>query len=290
MAVLNLWNPHTDLSIPVILLTAFMLGMVHGVTPDEHTWPITFSYAIGAYSTRGGLVAGFLFSLSFSVQRAIASELSYLALGNWLKNPTLDAFVYVIVGLAMFWAGQYIRNTGRVFHLHGIKAHRHERQEFEQTRSIRPAMALWHGFLAGWGFGSFAIIIYTVLAPGMHNAWFGWVPGFVFGLGTMVVQASAGAIFGHWMRRVKIPEALARGVAQNTAGATLFYGGMAFVTAGVLSLIFPTLQNVQILTPFHVHNLHTLGIGFVLVAFTVLVVGLGTLVRSLRKAKRLARG
>jgi len=35
--------------------------MVHGITPDEHTWPITFNYAIGSYSIRGGLKAGLCF-------------------------------------------------------------------------------------------------------------------------------------------------------------------------------------------------------------------------------------
>ena len=37
------------------LLKAFLLGLLHGVTPDEHTWPIVFSYAIGGYSTWRGL-------------------------------------------------------------------------------------------------------------------------------------------------------------------------------------------------------------------------------------------
>src|SRR5204863_7466007 len=46
----NLGDP-THSSVAADLLTAFLLGLVHGITPDEHTWPITFSYAIGAYST-----------------------------------------------------------------------------------------------------------------------------------------------------------------------------------------------------------------------------------------------
>ncbi len=283
---LNLWNPATGLSIPAILVTAFLLGMVHGVTPDEHTWPITFSYAIGAYSTRGGLLAGLTFSAAFTVQRAIASELAFLALARWMQNPRIDAVVYVIVGLTMFLAGQYILKTGKVFHIHGVKTHQHG---FEETRDIPPKLALVHGFIAGWGFGAFAIILYTVLAPGMHSAYWGWAPGALFGLGTMVIQATAGALFGHWMRRAKIPEHLARSVAQTTASSTLRYGGLAFMIAGSASLMFPRLSDWAIVTPIHVHNLHTLGIGFVLVAFTVLVVGIGSLVHAMRKARRLAR-
>ena len=30
------------------VIYSFPFGLLHGVLPDEHTWPITFSYAIGA--------------------------------------------------------------------------------------------------------------------------------------------------------------------------------------------------------------------------------------------------
>ena len=52
-AGIDLWNP-THVSFVIDLATSFLLGIVHGVTPDEHTWPITFSYAVGGYSTRRG--------------------------------------------------------------------------------------------------------------------------------------------------------------------------------------------------------------------------------------------
>ncbi|MDA8192892.1 MAG: hypothetical protein M0Z53_02670 [Thermaerobacter sp.] len=286
LAAIDLWNPHTGLPIPAVLVTAFLLGMVHGVTPDEHTWPITFSYAIGAYSVRGGLIAGLTFSLAFTLQRAIASELAYLALGRWLENPTVEAWVYIAVGIAMFVAGRYIRTRGQVFHLHGLKAHHHH---FEEPPALPPQMAFWHGLIAGWGFGAFALIIYTVLAPAMHSAWLAWMPGALFGLGTMVVQASVGALFGHWMRTIRLPEPLARRIARKTAGNTLFFGGVAFTIAGMLSLVFPRLSDFAIVTPLHIHNLHTLGLGFLLVMVTVLVVGIGTLGRSIEQAKRQLR-
>ncbi len=289
LSSINLWNPHTGLPVAGIILTAFLLGMVHGVTPDEHTWPITFSYAIGAYSTQGGLKAGLPFSLAFTVQRAIASELAYLPLAKWMQNPKMDAPVYVFVGLAMFLAGWYIRSTGRVFHVHGLKAFHHQEQKesFGPMRDLSPWMAMGHGFIAGWGFGAFAIIIYTVLAPSMNNPWLGWVPGTCFGLGTMTIQASAAALFGHWMARAHIPAEMAKSVAKSTASATLLYGGIAFAVTGVLTLAFPGLEKVAWISPLHIHNLHTLGMGFVLVAFTVLIVGVGSLIRSLHKAKNL---
>lgn len=35
---------------------------VHGILPDEHTWLITFSYAIGGASGKEGMKAGLYFS------------------------------------------------------------------------------------------------------------------------------------------------------------------------------------------------------------------------------------
>ncbi len=96
----NLWDP-THVSFTVDLLTAFLLGIVHGVTPDEHTWPITFSYAVGGYSTARGLRAGLLFSLAFAIQAAFASELAFFGFTQWFTIAAFDNIVYVAVGIVM---------------------------------------------------------------------------------------------------------------------------------------------------------------------------------------------
>jgi ABC-type nickel/cobalt efflux system permease component RcnA len=103
---LNLWDP-AHVSFTVDLLTAFLLGIVHGVTPDEHTWPITFSYAIGGYSTARGLRAGLLFSLALAIQAAFASELAYLGLTQWFTFESFDNVIYVVVGIIMAAAGLF---------------------------------------------------------------------------------------------------------------------------------------------------------------------------------------
>jgi hypothetical protein len=52
---LDLWSSHHRLPLGMVIVTAFLLGVVHGVTPDEHTWPIRFSYALGSFSARKGM-------------------------------------------------------------------------------------------------------------------------------------------------------------------------------------------------------------------------------------------
>src|SRR5436190_20979991 len=108
---INLWDP-THVSITVDLLTAFLLGVVHGVTPDEHTWPITFSYAIGGYSTARGLRAGLLFSAALAIQAGLASELAYLGPTHRLTVEAFANVVYVAVGLVMAAAGLFAMGRG----------------------------------------------------------------------------------------------------------------------------------------------------------------------------------
>ncbi|MCL4319318.1 MAG: sulfite exporter TauE/SafE family protein [Firmicutes bacterium] len=280
--MLNLWDPHAGIIWTTALVTAFLLGMVHGITPDEHTWPITFSYAIGSYSTKKGLIAGLTFSLAFTLQRAIASELAYLALDKWFTlGSTVDYVVYLIVGVAMVWAGRYILQ-GKHWHLSLRRSHKMGPNRSAGVNAPKAWMPLMHGFIAGWGFGAFAIIIYTVLAPTMPSAWWGWVPGALFGLGTTVMQALAGALFGWISHRLGLPPEATQQVALVTAGRTLAWGGIAFVVGGLIGIVLPQVAAVSISTGIHVHNLDRLGIAFVLVVVSVMGIGLTTLIQQTR--------
>lgn len=277
----NLWDPHIGMAVGTAVLIALLLGMVHGITPDEHTWPITFSYAIGSYSTRKGLVAGLVFSLAFTFQRALAAELAYLALDRWMMGPHVDYIIYLAVGAVMIWAARYIKRGGH-WHLFAPR-HQSAPAESPPLRDPRPWMPAVHGFVAGWGFGAFALIIYTVLAPSMPSAWWAWVPGAAFGLGTTIIQASAGGLFGWISRRRGLTLADIRGVALKTAGNTLEWGGVVFMVGGLFGLLFPQVASLSLTTGLHVHNLDHLGIAIVLVMVTVLGIGVGTMVREFHR-------
>ncbi|HYA91041.1 MAG TPA: hypothetical protein VEK32_06055 [Thermodesulfobacteriota bacterium] len=80
------------------LLYSFLFGLLHGILPDEHTWPITFSYAIGGASGKEGIKAELYFSAPLTVQRMLISELAYLALAPFLLSPEINGIVYVVVG------------------------------------------------------------------------------------------------------------------------------------------------------------------------------------------------
>jgi sulfite exporter TauE/SafE len=284
IGAINLWDP-THVSFTVDLLTAFLLGIVHGVTPDEHTWPITFSYAVGGHSTARGLRAGLLFSVAFAVQAALASELAHLGLTQWVVAEWFDKVVYVIVGIVMLVAGLFAMGRGVLPHLRlPGRTRTHDRPP--QPRELKWWMPAVHGFIAGWGIDAFSVIIYTTLAPAMPSAATGWLPGFVFGFGTLCVQAAAGAAFGAWAMRRGLPNEAIRNIALTTAARTLTWGGLAFLVFGVLGLAFPGLAGFAIATPLRIHNLDTLGLPQLLLVFAVVGVGVTSFVSATQTWRR----
>ena len=273
------------------LLGAFALGIVHGVTPDEHTWPITFSYAMGSFSGRRGMRSAVSFSLAFTFQRALLSELAYLGLVVVRENTTWNAAVYVTVGAAMVAAAVYMLRLRYTLHLHLWPPHiavcgRDDDAESQMARAPTPAMAAAHGFIAGFGIGAFALVIATVFAPAMPSAALGWAPGALYGLGTTVVLAGAGALIGALVRRRRLSEEVAQRLAQQAAGRTLLAGGALFFAAGIAGLLDPALMSAGIATGIHVHNLDRLDLGTALVAGVVLaaVVTMTRAARGLRSA------
>ena len=140
--------------------------------------------------------------------------------------------------------------------------------------------------LPAWGLDAFSLIIYTTLAPAMPSASTGWLPGLVFGIGTLCVQALAGAAFGTWAARRGLPAEAIRGISLVTAARTLTWGGCAFVLFGILGLADPDLADIAIGTPLHVHNLDTLGLPFLLVVFSVVGVGVTSFVTATQACRR----
>lgn len=281
LAGLNLWNPAAGLGVGLALVTAFFLGLIHGIVPDEHTWPITFSYSVGSYSSRGGLRTGLLFSLAFTVQRAIASEVAYFAFAWLIPGARWNFYIYIVVGTVMLLSGYYAAHRRRLLHLF----HSHSFEPSAESRALPGYMPLVHGFIAGWGTGAFALITYTILAPAMPSPYVGFLPGMLFGLGTTVMQMLFGALIGAWMARRRLAGAARAWVARMVAGRTLFWGGLGFILLGIAGIFDPGLGVIAFRTGLHVHNLAHLGAGFVLAVLVPFAAGGYAMIRSLREVR-----
>ncbi|MHB8568236.1 MAG: hypothetical protein ACYC7D_07350 [Nitrososphaerales archaeon] len=288
----TLLNPPEGLAVSTILLIAFILGMLHGITPDEHTWPITFSYSIGSYSTRGGMKSGFVFSLGFMSQRAILTTLGFLGLAAVYQAYNLDGPVYIIVGLAMFIAGSYILK-GKYLHLpidrvlgkgehHSAQAERVPMHETE-IKPVPLKMAIVHGFIAGWGIGAYASIITFILAPQMPSIFYSPLVGIFFGVGTMCMQIILGAAFANIMRVKKLTVEQIKYVGRSASARTLYLGGLAFAAIGVLIFAFPELDHLAISTGNPIPNLNSVGVASFLVIAVVGLIGFGNLYRGYRE-------
>jgi hypothetical protein len=122
----------------------------------------------------------------------------------------------------------------------------------------------------------------------MPSALYGWVPGMLFGLGTMTMQIIFGAFFGRYMRHAKrLTENGIKFVARTISGFVLRYGGIAFIVGGILILVFPQLLSYGINTGIKVHNLDNLGIGFFLVIISVVVIGIIGYFSAMSRARKL---
>jgi hypothetical protein len=287
-------NPPSGLTIATIVALGFILGILHGITPDEHTWPITFSYAVGSFSTLGGMKAGFVFSAGFTIQRAILTTLAFVGLAAVYKSYNLDGPVYMLVGAAMFVAGSYILK-GRYLHIPldkiiGSDEHHTEAAErtplHEQVGPVQMRMALVHGIVAGWGVGGFAVILMFVLAPQLPSIYYAPLPGLAFGLGTMCMQIVMGAVFATLMRIKHLGLDQLKFVGRFTAGRTLYYGGAAFFVIGVLMLSFPSLDSLALSTGNPIPNLDSVGVSTLLIIVVIGIIGLGSIYKSYRYVVR----
>ena len=226
------------------LTYSFSFGLLHGILPDEHTWPITFSYALGGASGKEGMKAGFYFSAAFTVQRMIIAQLARLAMAPSLMSPLATGIIYILVGLAMSVAGLVVLRKNRYPHLH-LGVHVHEigthpgipgkSQGYSTPITGLPAKwTLVHGFIAGFGFGGFSLFVNTVAAPAMPSPWIGFLPGLAFGLGTMLMLIVIGGLLGTALRSVSsLTAEEVKRIGAQTGGRTLFFGGMLFGIAGV---------------------------------------------------------
>ncbi|HVB99416.1 MAG TPA: hypothetical protein VNJ12_08840 [Candidatus Dormibacteraeota bacterium] len=240
--------PRQGLDIGSILTYCFLLGLLHGILPDEHTWPITFSYAIGSGSGTRGMRTGLCFAGAFTVQRMILSELSYLALAPFLRSPSVNSAVYIVVGAAMSLAGWLLTGKKRYGHFHLLGHHHGSPEDMEQApavlkrhhtanregQSLPMRWTLIHGFIAGFGVGGFALFVNAVAAPAMPSAWLGFLPGLFFGLGTIVTLAAVSAAFALGMRFVRgLNEEDVRRFGARAGGRMLYSGGFLFMGAGI---------------------------------------------------------
>jgi hypothetical protein len=267
------------------LAYSFLFGLLHGILPDEHTWPITFSYAIGGASGKQGMKTGLYFSGAFTLQRMFLAELAYLALAPYLLSIKINSIVYIIVGTVMAAAGGVVLRRNRYPHLH---LHLHLRHDMgtvplqEASPLVSPVAppARWapiHGFIAGFGFGGFSLFVNTVAVPAMRTAWLAFLPGLFFGLGTMITVVALSGLVGTTLRRTfALTEEEIKWVGTRTGGRALLFGGILFGLAGIVMLL-------------GIERFISIDMGYLLIGIFLGIIVIPALLYSVRELRAIGR-
>lgn len=200
-------------------LIALLLGLLHGLKPDEHTWPITVPYALGQGSVRKGVLASLIFTGALtSIWTLLAGAASLLK--QELVGSRFTPLVDILAGLIMLGVASYLLLSGNG----------------EQHRPKRPSYKLiWvHGLTAAFGGDFIAVLAYTVAFSGiLLPASLGWLVGLLFGLGTMGTQ---GLIAYAAVRSAGLVERrLKASVFAESSTYSLGFLGLFLIVLGLLS-------------------------------------------------------
>nr|CCC55510.1 conserved hypothetical protein [uncultured archaeon] len=159
---------------PLWLLAVLFIGIVHGIKPDEHTWPITVSYAMMQKNLGGVIKAVSVFAGALTIIWTLMSALMGELMGL-VDIQVLHPYVNFIVGATMIGVAAYL-----VFG---------DNKEENNVKTADYRMIWIHGLAAAFG-GDFVIVLVltAALVPAISSG-LGFLVGLVFGLGSWMAQS-----------------------------------------------------------------------------------------------------
>ncbi len=159
---------------PYWLLAVLIVGLVHGLKPDEHTWPITVSYALMQRNAKGVLAAISVFAGALTLVWTLMSALVGQLMGL-LDIAALGPYVDIIVGATMIGVATYL-----VFGGHG------KASEEKVTADYK---LIWiHGLAASFGGDFFVVLVLTAALVPAISPGLSFLIGLMFGAGSWAAQ------------------------------------------------------------------------------------------------------
>jgi hypothetical protein len=205
---------------PYWVIAVFIIGVIHGLKPDEHTWPITISYGLMQRNIRGVIAAVTVFAGALTLVWTLMSALAGQLMGL-LNTSLLDPYVDIIVGLTMIGVAAYL-----VFGNH------------EHTEEVKTAdyKVIWiHGLAAAFGGDFFIVLILTLALTPLISPGLSFLVGLAFGIGSLIAQSVIViAVYKGIVRSVRDWGTVA--MAGRVALGVL---GVFMIGLGTISLVFP---------------------------------------------------
>ncbi len=153
-------------------LAIYLIGLIHGLKPCEHSWPITIGYSLMQKSLKATIITVSIFTgmltLVWTCLSALVGEVAGL-----IDFRLLEPYVDIIVGVTMLGVFTYLTLKDR------------EKEVNIERHSYR---VVWiHGLAAAFGGDFFVILILaTTLAPITKSLTF--LIGLLHGLGLWTAQ------------------------------------------------------------------------------------------------------
>lgn len=187
------------------------LGLVHGLIPDEHTWPITIPYALGQENPKKAVLSTIIFTgaltLVWSVLTTVVS-----VVGNIFLSEKYNPYVFIFAGITMVGVAIFVflpristvmcsmvndeiysKSPVHRFVTRLGCRHVHGDLGFTEVKMAPPYKAIWiHGLVAAFGTGFLLVIVYTTALT--FPAYLGFLPGMLFGIGTMLSLSLIGFV------------------------------------------------------------------------------------------------
>ncbi|HLI46333.1 MAG TPA: hypothetical protein VKU94_03990 [Geobacterales bacterium] len=211
------------LGVNLIFLALLFIGIIHGLKPDEHTWPITIPYALAQKDLKRAILASFVFTGALTLVwtfLSLAVSQIFLFINPQVTTPYAD----LIAGITMIIvACLFILRSKR--NENGLK-----------TSSPAPDYKyIWiHGLAASFGGDFIVVLILTsVLIGSIIPSSIGFMIGLMFGVGSMLAQSLVVmAAYKSAKSIVKNADMMAR-----SGILSLFFLGIFLVGLGIVSFI-----------------------------------------------------
>lgn len=149
-----------------------LIGIVHGLKPDEHTWPITISYGLMQRKLKGAIISTSVFAGALTLVWTALSALTGDVFSFFISN-NLDTYVDIVIGITMI-------SVALALLIHKEKEGREKTADYK---------IIWiHGLAAAFGGDFIVVLILTIATVTFLPSMFSFLVGLLFGLGSWFAQ------------------------------------------------------------------------------------------------------
>jgi len=218
----------------ILPLAILIIGLIHGLKPDEHTWPITISYAMMQKNLYGAIKSTIVFALALTTiwtgLSALVGQVVSLGLGT---NVIIDPEVDIIVGLTMIAVALiYIFKSERKKGYRTSSAV-DDKKTVSETSAPDYKLIWVHGTAAAFGGDFFVVLLISLSVSTILPSFPTFLVGLLFGLGSLVSQlAVVVSAYNGLVKSIRSPAVLV-----NAGKLSLLFLGIFMIGLGIFSFL-----------------------------------------------------